>query len=516
MSFLINPYIYADASVCISPLISTSDLQVYYKFDGNSSDSSGSGNTGSATDITYSSGKFDDAAVFNGTSAFVRMPSKDYSASTSFTLTAWIKTTGTTEQHIITRDKVNMSPSSNNRRCWQFRIDASTGVLRAVRFQNNTTVLSNFASTASVNDGNWHHVAMVFDNAVGTKIYIDGSVDGSDALTTNNNNVSDSQPVVGAIQGGTGGVEISFFNGMIDEGVFYNRALTSSEISTLAVGTCPLADAPGFENDYSINFPTYSVTPADIEYLYINNQSNAIDTALRDTTPNFSVSAWVKLDAGSNNQPRNIFAKFDNFAGRDRCFTFSINSANKIQVYGQYNASNSSCYLETTATYSSANGWFHVLFVYDNTQTTAGTIAKLYVNGAEVTSFSIQTVNTTHKYFMNQTTESYRGYIGTIQFAGATPLLPSLGFGGFLDEITFWDKSLSSAEVTEIYNSGDAYDISLMPAYSSNCLAWWRMGDFVSDNWDGSKWNFVNVKGTANTNLQSVNLVEADRVTDVP
>jgi len=244
MSFLINPYIYADAPVCISPLISTSDLQVYYKFDGNSFDSSGSGNTGSATDITYSSGKFDDAAVFNGTSAFVRMPSKDYSASTSFTLTAWIKTTGTTEQHIITRDKVNMSPSSNNRRCWQFRIDASTGVLRAVRFQNNTTVLSNFASTASVNDGNWHHVAMVFDNAVGTKIYIDGSVDGSDALTTNNNNVSDSQPVVGAIQGGTGGVEISFFNGMIDEGVFYNRALTSSEISTLAVGTCPLADAP--------------------------------------------------------------------------------------------------------------------------------------------------------------------------------------------------------------------------------------------------------------------------------
>jgi len=67
-----------------------------------------------------------------------------------------------------------------------------------------------------------------------------------------------------------------------------------------------------------------------------------------------------------------------------------------------------------------------------------------------------------------------------------------------------------------MYNSGDAYDISDMSAYSSNCLAWYRMGDDASDNWDGSKWNIVNVKGTADTDLISVNMVEADRVSDAP
>ncbi len=273
--------------------------------------------------------------------------------------------------------------------------------------------------------------------------------------------------------------------------------------------------ATGIANTYSMNFD-WTTTVASIETLRIANQSNAIDTALRDTTPNFSISLWFKLTAANAGQKRILFAKYDNYSGWDRCFEMTIDASNKLNVYGQYDTTNSTVQLQTTATYSDTNGWVHVVFVYDCTQSTAGTIAKLYVNGTEVTSYSIQTVNTTQKYFYNQTNSARRAYVGTTDYAGASANLASRGADGKIDELTFWDKSLSAAEVTQLYNSGDAYDVSLMSSYSSNCLAWYRMGDNAGDVWGGSSWTIVNVKGTASTDLVSVNMEEADRVTDVP
>jgi hypothetical protein len=89
-----------------------------------------------------------------------------------------------------------------------------------------------------------------------------------------------------------------------------------------------------------------TVTAANIERMFINNQSNAIDTALRDTTPNISVSFWVKpSDFGTN---REIFSKSEDFAGRDRCFNIRFTTTNAFSVYGQYDANNSSVNLITT------------------------------------------------------------------------------------------------------------------------------------------------------------------------
>jgi hypothetical protein len=245
MSYIINSFRFGGPFICPENLISLSGIQAYYKFENSPGDSSNNGRTLTLVNSpTYAAGKFGSGIVLNGTSQYATLPAEDYSIANAFTLSTWIKTTATTEQHIITRDKVNMTPSSDNRRLWQFRIDASTGVLRLVRFQNNTTVLSNFASSAAVNTGNWVHVAAVFDNTVGSKLYINGVEDGSDALTTNNNNVSDSNPVIGAIQGATGGGPQSFFNGMIDDAAIFNRALSSSEIAAIAAGTCPLKTPP--------------------------------------------------------------------------------------------------------------------------------------------------------------------------------------------------------------------------------------------------------------------------------
>jgi hypothetical protein len=272
-----------------------------------------------------------------------------------------------------------------------------------------------------------------------------------------------------------------------------------------------------YPNQYSMDFVRVDDGPS-VERLYINNKSNAIDTTLRDSTPNFTVTGWFKVDdAASGATERAIFSKYENYQGRDRNFTIGL-AGTSFYILGYWDSITPviSVYKITTQTFTSADGWVHFAFTYDYTQTSADTIARLYINGIQITAFTTNTVSTTNKYFYNQVGETNRGYVSVgCYYAGASANNPSFGWGGNIDEITFWDKTLSSTEITELYNAGDAYDISLMTSYSTNCLAWWRMGDYSGDVWSAG-WTIANVKGTANTDLISANLIEADRVTDAP
>jgi beta-galactosidase len=81
----------------------------------------------------------------------------------------------------------------------------------------------------NVNDGQWHHVAGVYD---GTNmfLYVDGTLDVSQPATGSIS--QNSYPVcIGANAIPGVGLEPGyFFNGLIDEASICNRALTASEI----------------------------------------------------------------------------------------------------------------------------------------------------------------------------------------------------------------------------------------------------------------------------------------------
>ena len=51
---------------------------------------------------------------------------------------------------------------------------------------------------------------------------------------------------------------------------------------------------------------------------------------------------------------------------------------------------------------------------------------------------------------------------------------------GNIDEVAIWDSTLTSANITSIYNSGEPADIS-----SLSPTSWWRMGENAtfSTNW---------------------------------
>ena len=98
----------------------------------------------------------------------------------------------------------------------------------------------------NVNDGQWHHVAGVYDGA-NMFLYVDGTLDVSQPAT--GSIAQNSAPLrIGANasdgEDGTG----YYFNGLIDEVSIYNRALTASEIQAIYTagsgGKCYTPSAP--------------------------------------------------------------------------------------------------------------------------------------------------------------------------------------------------------------------------------------------------------------------------------
>jgi len=81
--------------------------------------------------------------------------------------------------------------------------------------------------TKDINDGNWHHVAMVADYTAGQLMtYVDGVNEGNGSLAAINNSLANSF----SLYIGQYNDESYRFNGTIDEVAIYNRSLSGAEI----------------------------------------------------------------------------------------------------------------------------------------------------------------------------------------------------------------------------------------------------------------------------------------------
>ena len=155
---------------------------------------------------------------FNGSNAHV-----NYSNSTSYsntmTVEAWIKTTVNSSYDEIV-GWGNTSSSTNH--AVEFRV--ANGKLE---FGINTTGWQAVASGASVNTGNWVHVAVVKDGS-SIKLYINGVQDGSGTI---NQSPSVNVMEIGGFYFQQQMMPDYYFSGNIDEVRIWNTARTASQIS---------------------------------------------------------------------------------------------------------------------------------------------------------------------------------------------------------------------------------------------------------------------------------------------
>ena len=145
-------------------------------------------------------------------------------ANQDFTIEAWIKTTGTKESILVKSDGDTIWEKGEK----AFYIN-ELGKVNFVGFGNNY-----IKGNTAVNDGKWHHVAVVWDYSSGTtgigQVFVDGVNDtqSSNYAATNLDNSTDTLKI--------GSLNFSeatnYFSGQIDEVRIWKTARTESEIKT--------------------------------------------------------------------------------------------------------------------------------------------------------------------------------------------------------------------------------------------------------------------------------------------
>jgi len=199
-----------------------SGLVAYYALDDNVEDSSGNGHHGTAVgDPVYVPGQVGSGLSFDGTGAqYVSLGTLNPSESTGLlSVSLWANWSGLSGQYqglIGKRDSWSAADMM-----WQIEANIDTGIVRLQR-----EGIADIA-TAALPIGEWYHVAITFDGAVG-KVYMAGDLGAEAAFTFGTD--PGSATVFGASVANGGNP----FNGALDEIRIYDRVLSPFEIRYLA------------------------------------------------------------------------------------------------------------------------------------------------------------------------------------------------------------------------------------------------------------------------------------------
>ena len=166
--------------------------------------------------------------------------------------------------------------------------------------------------------------------------------------------------------------------------------------------------------------------------------------------------------------------------------TMYIDSSDQIHWYD----AGASVNVATNRKFRDCNGWYHIVWQIDTTESTASNRIKLYVNGVQETSFSEATyysldVNTASG------TSSYTNYIG--KYGGNT----NNDFNGSMSHINYVDGTAYDATAFGEYDANGVWKIIVEPSvtYGTNGYFILKNGNSVTDQ-SGNSNNFTVGGGT--------------------
>jgi len=214
---------------------SGSGLVGYWAFDEGAGNTvlDSSGNVNNATlngSPAWTPGRVGSALNFSGSNQYVSFQPKIANLG-AYTIAGWVKTTLTTEADVYSEGngsngtpfvRLVLNRYASGQVGFEHRPDV--GAMVSQHFQ------------VGIGDSLWHHVAVV-RNGTTWSVYADGVLRGSQTGTVGATTVT--RGCAGALCRTTNS---NFFNGSIDEVFIYNRALSSTEIFSLANPTGPIFD----------------------------------------------------------------------------------------------------------------------------------------------------------------------------------------------------------------------------------------------------------------------------------
>jgi hypothetical protein len=440
---------------CATP---PSGMVSWYTGDDNPFDIFGTNHGTLVGGATFAAGKVGRAFSLNsgGYVSLANEPAFDLSS--AITVDAWAKLTGSTADFAAIVAKGDSAWRLQRHSNTNFAAFGTTGLI------DNADLVG----TTNINDGQWHHIAGVFDGS--TKyLYVDGVLEAS-ASVTGTIALNDAEVRIGDNSEQTG----RFWNGLIDEVEVFNRALSASEIQSIVnaahAGKCKKCLAPPsgmvgwWDGDANANdsSPT-NISPArtsDDGSKHAN--ANTGDSPLsgnNGTLQNGAGFRFGKVGQAFNLNGTNQYVSVSDSPSLrpanvtvDGWFNFSSTSG-EIVLFGKpvgggvqdsYVAflNNGTLFAGVndtdliSASFSpSLNTWYHIALTYGNSSET------LYINGIAVASVALSTVilYDTHDFLIGADSDN-----GTIGFF----------FPGMIDEVELFNRALSPTEIQSIVAAG--------------------------------------------------------------
>lgn len=407
-------------------------LKALYKFDGDATDATGVYD-GTATNVTYASGKFGNCAVFNGSSSKIVVPVSFWNLPLGRSVSFWLKAP----------DVPSFVPISGT--------TSYSGYIQRITANNLTLFSATDASLGvltGVLDNTWHFITIV-ETLTASYGYKDGvliftsSADAVSATTTMN---------IGCYSSGS-----LWFNGSIDQVRIFNKALTPLEVASLYNETTPMEEPMSVQVDpfkdgsgkalYRLEgnaldeSGNYNGTATSVTYwsgrfgrcaVFNGSSSSIVPTTfkLNESGGVYTVSVWLKTTQASAPVLR------QGISG-DVSYEFGLDWTTGYPCVGSYIVGSDNVVRCDIAV--NDGNWHHIVYVFIQ-----GSAPVFYVDGVLRTNVTIYGNGTMITNATSATSISIGG--SSYAYASATYL------NGSLDQVRIFDKALTQPEVTALYN----------------------------------------------------------------
>ncbi|WKZ29718.1 MAG: DUF2341 domain-containing protein [Candidatus Dojkabacteria bacterium] len=401
------------------------------------------------TNANWVLSKVGNGLILNGTDQYATVPNNVLLNSADFTISAWIKTTQTSNGRVIVKE-------SNTNGSQRYALGINVGSANKAEIRFDGTGANVATSTTDVNDGQWHHIVGTFsDTNNRLRIYVDGRLE---AQTTTSQTPQASS---GELQIGRFDAEFGhYFNGAIDNLTYWGAELSPRDIAIEYNQGLPFSwwkfddMQGGVARDYGGSGLNGSLTNMDpptdwlsgtdcksngcLDFDGTNDRIVIPHNAKLSFNSDFSYSLWFyarSLPTGTyshllrktNGDVMNYSLAATSLWGGDP----AIQSLDFTVHDGSYRSVRCQNVVQ-------AGRWYHAAFRFIRSTNTV----ELYVNGALCGQRTDVTGNLT------QNTQPLT--IGS-KSAEATTF-----WNGQIDEVKFWNYSLTPEDIKRDYNLGAA------------------------------------------------------------
>jgi hypothetical protein len=445
---------------------------------------------GTASNITYAAGKFDNAAVFNGSNTSINIGASNNFASNKLTISFWANpgTANPSNYQLLFSNYIGGSVAD-----YDFIIDrqspnhASNAEKLEVGISGSgSAYLYILTDSAVFTPGTWKNYVIVFDttesaNIDKIKIYVNGTL-------AARSNVSSSGTVTGSLLNtsddllvGTWPHDTShIYSGLMDQVRIFNTALTQTAITALYNETTTTAQSNNIDylspnpnsvayykmSDATDQLGNYNGTATNVNFNTegkfgfagkFNGSSSKIvlpTTTIDSIKSNgsFGVSAWFKTSETGDRKC--IFSAF-----QSSYLMLEVTSGNQLKGIVS-NSVGTNTELTVPITVTDGN-WHHAVFTGNN-----GSLSLYLDNGTPQTSSS-----------WNGTFFSGTGGIGI-----GIRMASSDYWDGDIDQIRLYDSVLSAANVSTLYKEVECSPAAINALANFNTVTYDGTGGSQSTN----------------------------------